>query len=61
MARMGAEGQTALQMDEGLALSAQNPEDLAKQYNSVLAVYENSPILKIANKIYIMEGYKIQA
>ena len=61
MARMGAEGQTALQMDEGLALSAQNPDDLAKQYNSVLAVYENSPILKIANKIYIMEGYKFQA
>lgn len=60
MARMGAEGNTALEMDQGLALAVQNPEDMAKNYHSILAVYENSPILKIANKIYVMQGYEIQ-
>ncbi|KAM7342520.1 antitrypsin-like isoform 6-T6 [Cochliomyia hominivorax] len=60
MARMGAVGKTALEIDEGLALSPQDPEDMAKNYHSVLAAYENSPILKIANKIYVMEGYEIR-
>ncbi|XP_065367050.1 antichymotrypsin-2-like isoform X3 [Calliphora vicina] len=60
MARMGAEGKTALEMDEGLALAAQNPEDMANNYHAILAIYENSPILKIANKIYVMQNYEVQ-
>ncbi|XP_023302346.2 antichymotrypsin-2-like isoform X2 [Lucilia cuprina] len=60
MARMGAEGKTAQEMDQGLALTVQNPEELANIYHAILELYENSPILKIANKIYVMENYEVQ-
>ncbi|KAI8118117.1 Serine protease inhibitor 42Dd [Lucilia cuprina] len=60
MARMGAEGKTAQEIDQGLALTVQNPEELANNYHAILELYENSPILKIANKIYVMENYEVQ-
>ncbi|XP_061394169.1 antichymotrypsin-2-like [Musca vetustissima] len=60
MARMGAAGDTAIEMDKGMDLTVQNEESLANNYHTILAQYENSNILKIANKIYVMKNYEIK-
>lgn len=60
MARLGALGETADQMDRGLNLRSHNTESLANNFHSVLAEYENNNILKIANKMYIMKDFEVQ-
>ncbi|XP_075167859.1 uncharacterized protein LOC142240026 [Haematobia irritans] len=60
MARMGAAGETAAEMDKGFGYTATSEDALADNYHSILATYEDSKILKIANKIYIMKNYEIQ-
>ncbi|XP_059225535.1 antichymotrypsin-2 isoform X5 [Stomoxys calcitrans] len=58
MARMGAAGDTAAEMDKSVGFTAANEEALADNYHSILAAYQDSNILKIANKIYIMKNYE---
>ncbi|KAL7735949.1 hypothetical protein ACLKA6_002384 [Drosophila palustris] len=60
MARLGASGETAAELDRGLGLVSNDAEQIAKSFNQVLAAYENSTILRIANKIYIMNGYELR-
>lgn len=60
MARMGAGGETASEMDQSMGLTAVSEEELADKYFSILSQYENSNLLKIANKIYIKKNYEIQ-
>lgn len=60
MARMGAGGKTASEMDQSMGLTAVSEEELADKYFSILSQYENSNLLKIANKIYIKKNYEIQ-
>ncbi|XP_058981857.1 antichymotrypsin-2-like isoform X3 [Musca domestica] len=60
MARMGAAGDTAIEMDKGMGLTVQNEESLANNYHNILTQYENSNILKIANKIYVMKNYEVK-
>lgn len=60
MARVGAEGETAAEMDQGLNLVSSNVERMAESFSQVLAKYENSNVLKIANKIYVMRGFSVQ-
>ncbi|XP_053965605.1 serine protease inhibitor 42Dd-like isoform X4 [Anastrepha ludens] len=60
MARMGATGETAAELDRGLGLPLNNEAAIANTFHNILADYVNSPILKIANKIYIMDTYKVQ-
>ncbi|XP_013104704.2 antitrypsin isoform X1 [Stomoxys calcitrans] len=59
MARMGATGQTAAEMDKGLGFPAVKEETLADKYFAILSQYANSNILKIANKIYVMKNYEV--
>ncbi|XP_051860068.1 serine protease inhibitor 42Dd-like isoform X2 [Drosophila albomicans] len=60
MARMGAKGNTAAQLDRGLKLISNNNAKIADSFHKVLATYEKSSILHIANKIYIKTGYQLR-
>uniref|UniRef100_A0A1I8PTU2 Serpin domain-containing protein n=1 Tax=Stomoxys calcitrans TaxID=35570 RepID=A0A1I8PTU2_STOCA len=60
MGRLGADGETAREMDQQLGFTSQTRENLAENFHSILAKYENSNILKIANKVYVMKGYELQ-
>ncbi|XP_036332011.1 alaserpin-like isoform X2 [Rhagoletis pomonella] len=59
MARIGATGETAAELDRGLGLPSSDVSVIADTFHNVLATYTNSTILKIANKIYVMQGYQI--
>nr|XP_014095060.2 alaserpin isoform X4 [Bactrocera oleae] len=60
MARIGAVGETAAELDRGLGLPSNDVTAIADTFHNVLATYKDSPILKIANKIYVMQGYSIK-
>ncbi|XP_075167858.1 antitrypsin-like [Haematobia irritans] len=60
MMRMGAAGDTAKEMDKGLSFTGQTPENIANNYNHLLAKYETGTLLKVANKVYIMEHNELQ-
>ncbi|XP_016940892.3 serine protease inhibitor 42Dd isoform X2 [Drosophila suzukii] len=60
MARLGAEGETASQLDHGLGLASSDAAQIAQTFHQVLAAYQDSQILRIANKIFVMEGYPLQ-
>ncbi|XP_073811636.1 uncharacterized protein [Musca autumnalis] len=60
MTRMGADGQTASEMDQGLRVNGQLPEHVAENYHKLLAKYEDGKMLKIANKIYVKEHTVLQ-
>ncbi|XP_067630684.1 antichymotrypsin-2-like isoform X4 [Eurosta solidaginis] len=59
MARVGATGETAAELDRGLGLPSHDVTAIADTFHNILVNYTNSTILKIANKIYIMQGYTI--
>eukprot|EP00099_Drosophila_melanogaster_P025249 NP_724511.2 serpin 42Da, isoform L [Drosophila melanogaster] len=60
MARLGAENETATQLDQGLGLASSDPEQIAHSFHQVLAAYQDSQILRIANKIFVMDGYQLR-
>ncbi|XP_033154174.1 antichymotrypsin-2 isoform X2 [Drosophila mauritiana] len=60
MARLGAEKETATQLDQGLGLASSDPEQIAQSFHQVLAAYQDSQILRIANKIFVMDGYQLR-
>lgn len=60
MARLGASGETATQLDNGLGLISNDAGQIAESFHQVLSAYENSSILRIANKIYIMKGFELR-
>ncbi|XP_034477581.1 antichymotrypsin-2-like isoform X2 [Drosophila innubila] len=60
MARLGASGETAAQLDRGLGLISSDAAQIASSFHEVIAAYENSTILRIANKIYVMKGYELR-
>uniref|UniRef100_A0A6P4F060 Serpin B4-like n=1 Tax=Drosophila rhopaloa TaxID=1041015 RepID=A0A6P4F060_DRORH len=60
MAWMGAEGETATQLDHGLGLSSSDAGQIAHSFNQVLAAYQDSQVLRIANKIFVMEGHPLR-
>ncbi|XP_005177806.1 antitrypsin [Musca domestica] len=55
MTRMGAGGETATEMDQGLKFNGQTPESVAENYHTLLAKYEDGKMLKIANKVYVKQ------
>uniref|UniRef100_A0A1I8PD87 Serpin domain-containing protein n=2 Tax=Stomoxys calcitrans TaxID=35570 RepID=A0A1I8PD87_STOCA len=59
MARIGAVGETASQMDRILNVSIQNPLSIADKFHTVLTKYKNSKVLSIANRVYVMEGNEL--
>ncbi|XP_059225873.1 serine protease inhibitor 42Dd-like [Stomoxys calcitrans] len=60
MARMGATGRTAAEMDQRLGYVGQSTENIADNYHRVLTKYRNNDMVKIANKFYVMKGYQVQ-
>ncbi|XP_039957404.1 serine protease inhibitor 42Dd-like isoform X3 [Bactrocera tryoni] len=60
MARIGAVGETAAELDRGLGLPPNDVTAIADTFHNVLVTYKDSPILKIANKIYVMQGYSVK-
>ncbi|XP_062134425.1 antichymotrypsin-2 isoform X14 [Drosophila sulfurigaster albostrigata] len=60
MARLGASGRTAAQLDRGLNLISNNAVEIAESFHKVLAAFEKSSVLRIANKIYIKTGYQLR-
>ncbi|XP_060651393.1 alaserpin-like isoform X2 [Drosophila nasuta] len=60
MARLGASGRTATQLDRGLNLISNNEIEIAESFHNVLAAFEKSSVLRIANKIYIKSGYQLR-
>lgn len=60
MARMGAEGSTASEMDQYLGYTGKSLESTAEQFQKLLSKYEKSNILNMANKVYVMKGYELQ-
>ncbi|KAH8415940.1 hypothetical protein KR222_004330, partial [Zaprionus bogoriensis] len=60
MARLGALGETADQLDRGLELVSKDTNQIAASFHQVLSAYENSPILHIANKIYVQQSYELK-
>ncbi|XP_017838180.1 serine protease inhibitor 42Dd isoform X2 [Drosophila busckii] len=61
MARLGAEGETAAELDRGLGLVSTDERQIAESFHQVISAYEKSDILRIANKIYVMQGYNLRA
>ncbi|XP_023171517.2 alaserpin-like isoform X2 [Drosophila hydei] len=59
MARLGADGETAAQLDRGLGLVSSDVHQIAESFHQVLAEYEKSSILRIANKIYVKQNYEL--
>ncbi|XP_073813599.1 antichymotrypsin-2-like [Musca autumnalis] len=60
MVRLGAEGVTAAELDQALTLQFTTDDNFANNFHKVLSTYENNNLLKIANKIYIMEEFQVQ-
>ncbi|XP_013109616.2 antichymotrypsin-2 [Stomoxys calcitrans] len=59
MTRMGADGGTADEMDKVLGFDNLSPESVAQNFHSILAKYEKSDILKLANKVYVAKGLEL--
>uniref|UniRef100_A0A1I8P1L1 Serpin domain-containing protein n=1 Tax=Stomoxys calcitrans TaxID=35570 RepID=A0A1I8P1L1_STOCA len=60
MARMGAAGETAVDMDNSLGFPPVTEATLAEKYYEVLSQYTHSNVLEIANKIYVMKDYEVK-
>ncbi|XP_061387008.1 serine protease inhibitor 3/4-like, partial [Musca vetustissima] len=60
MVRLGATGPTAEEIDNSLNLKFNNAEKLSNYFRKILSKYQNSNFLQMANKIYIMETFKLQ-
>ncbi|XP_075166176.1 antichymotrypsin-2-like [Haematobia irritans] len=60
MASIGAAGKTATDMEQSLGFVGQSSESVAENFHSFLAKYVNSKILQMANKFYVMDGYKVK-
>lgn len=59
MARLGAGGETADEMDRGLQLNSPDPKALGESFRPLMNAYANSNTTHIANKIYVKKGYEL--
>ncbi|XP_055840313.1 leukocyte elastase inhibitor isoform X4 [Episyrphus balteatus] len=59
LAYAGATGETAEEMATGLKLVANDRALVGESFKGVLDSYANSKLLKIANKLYVQQGYEI--
>jgi len=58
LAYMGANGKTADEMKTGLKLQ-ESKEKTAEQINELIKPLQNNTMLKVANKVYVMESYHV--
>ncbi|XP_053965659.1 serine protease inhibitor 42Dd [Anastrepha ludens] len=61
LAFAGASGETADQIAEGLKFASNFHPEVAETFQFVFDKYKDSELLKIANKLYIQEGYLLKA
>lgn len=59
MARLGADGDTADEMDRGLQLISSDPKTLGESFLPLMNAYANSNTTHIANKIYVKKDYAL--
>lgn len=59
MARLGAGGETADEMDRGLQLNSPDAKALGESFLPLMTAYANSNTTHIANKIYVKKGYEL--
>uniref|UniRef100_A0A1I8P1W4 Serpin domain-containing protein n=1 Tax=Stomoxys calcitrans TaxID=35570 RepID=A0A1I8P1W4_STOCA len=59
MTRQGAENETAKEMDASFETEDKNLRSIADNYHTILEKYEKSPMLNVANKIYVQQNYKV--
>lgn len=60
LAYAGASGETAQEIVKGLRLVSDKKEEVAASYAEFLQSYKNNALVKIANKIYVHEDYKMK-
>jgi len=58
LALMGAKGNTEAEMLTGLRLSGTKPS-IAQDIHQLIEPIQNNSMLKVANKVYVMESYRI--
>ncbi len=59
LALMGANGKTADEMLQGLKLSG-TKEEISEEVHRLIEPLQNNSMLKVANKIYVMQNYHIK-
>lgn len=59
LALMGAKGKTADEMLRGLKLSGTRQE-ISQKIHELIEPIQSSSMLKVANKVYVMENYRIK-
>lgn len=59
LALMGARGKTSEQMLKGLKLQGTN-EEISNEIQRLIEPIQNNSMLKVANKVYVMENYRIK-
>ncbi|XP_059225034.1 antichymotrypsin-2-like [Stomoxys calcitrans] len=60
MARMGANGRTAADMDKPLEFLEQPYEGVVDNFHSLLEKYKTTNFLNISNKLYIANGHEVK-
>ncbi|XP_061387009.1 antichymotrypsin-2-like, partial [Musca vetustissima] len=60
MTRMGTVGQISQEMDTCLNITGKSLDSVAHKYHELLQKYENNSLLKVANKIYVMENHNVK-
>jgi len=61
LAFAGAQGDTADEIAKGLRFASNFPPEVAQTFGFVLEKYRNSPLLRIANKLYVQQGKQLKA
>lgn len=60
MTRMGSAGTTASEIDIAFNMTGKSLDSLADNYYNLLAKYEKSSVLNLANKVYIMKNHEVR-
>uniref|UniRef100_A0A1L8DPL0 Putative serpin n=1 Tax=Nyssomyia neivai TaxID=330878 RepID=A0A1L8DPL0_9DIPT len=60
LALMGATGETAREMSTGMGYENPERNAIADNFATLLSAYKDSPLLKIANKIYVQNKYHVK-
>ncbi|XP_055708014.1 serine protease inhibitor 42Dd-like isoform X8 [Phlebotomus papatasi] len=61
LAFMGATGDTAREMSTTMGYENPDRNAIADNFATLLSTYKDSPLLKIANKIYVQNKYNVKA
>ncbi|GAB0096979.1 uncharacterized protein DMENIID0001_125650 [Sergentomyia squamirostris] len=60
LALMGATGGTLQEMSNVMGYQNQDKKTIAENFGTLLSTYKNSPLLKIANKVYLQNNFHVK-